>query len=262
MNSLKCILNSRQTKEYLNKADMISVDYRDRRQIPDLIDDYIVDIVVKIRFFENEKIDWKFLDAMNKMLKSKSRKMIVCLSNIDDYIKCKELNIAYYYGYPINNFYDLRALVNTGVCAVRLAPPLTHMLDQVKAEFDVDILAVPNIAYNSSIPREDGVCGGWIRPEDLLTTYANYIDMVEFEDCDNKKEQALYRIYFEDQAWPGDLGMIITNFNHMGVNRMIPPELGEKRATCGQKCQSGSPCRICYRYMDLANPSLFENIKK
>ena len=261
MNSLKCILSSRQTKEYLNKADMISVDYRDRRQIPDLIDDYIVDIIVKIYYHETD-IDWKYLSAMDKMLKSKSRKMIICLSDLENIKDCKKHDIDFYYGFPVSSFYQMRALVEAGVCAARLAPPLTHMLDQIKVEFDIDILAVPNVAYNDCFPREDGVCGGWIRPEDLLTTYADYIDMVEFEDCDNKKEQALYRIYFEDQAWPGDLGMIITNFNYMGVNRMIPPELAEKRVACGQKCQSYSPCRICYRYMDLANPSLFENIKK
>ena len=220
----------------------------------------MADVIVKITYHEAD-VDWKYLAVMGKMMESKGRTLIICLSDINDIAVCKKNDLKFYWGYPVNSFYQLRALVDAGVCAVRLAPPLTHMLPEVK-KFGIDILAVPNVAYVDGLPREDGVCGGWIRPEDLLTTYADYVDMVEFEDCDNKKEQALYRLYFEDSAWPGDLGIIITNFNHMGVNRMIPPELGQIRLNCGQKCQAGNRCRVCYRYLDLANPSLFENIKK
>lgn len=37
----------------------------------------------------------------------------------------------------------------------------------------------------------------------------------------------------EQKSWPGDLGRIITNLNYLGVNRMIPSELSEKRMSCG-----------------------------
>ena len=46
---------------------------------------------------------------------------------------------------------------------------------------------MPNVAYYAFIPREDGVCGSWIRPEDL-NLYEPFIDVIEFEDCDVKKE--------------------------------------------------------------------------
>jgi hypothetical protein len=56
--------------------------------------------------------------------------------------------------------------------------------------------------------------------------------------------------------------MLVTNLNYLGVNRMIPPqELTEKRMTCRQACTRGSHCRLCYRYLDLANPELLQNIK-
>ena len=258
---MKVILRSRQTKEYLQKADIISVDYRDRRQIPDLIDNYKADIIVKIKYAD-EDIDWKYLDAMNKMLASMGRELIACLSDLNSHArKCEDYGLKFYYGFPVDSLFKLRALKDAGVCAVRLAPPLTHMMDQVAA-YGLDILAVPNIAYNDGLPRTDGVRGGWIRPEDLTDTYLEYIDMVEFEDCDNNKEQALYRLYFEEKAWPGDLGMIITNLNYPGVNRMIPPDLAQKRANCGQRCLTGSHCNICYRFLDLANPGIYDYMRK
>ena len=54
----------------------------------------------------------------------------------------------------------------------------------------------PNIAYYGYIPRENGIIGFWVRPEDV-SYYEPYIDVFEFEDCDIKREQALYRVYAE-----------------------------------------------------------------
>ena len=124
-------------------------------------------------------------------------------------------------------------------------------MDKVKS-LGIPVRAVANVAYNDGLPREDGVCGVWIRPEDV-ETYEPYVSVIEFEDADPRKERALYRLYAEKKRWPGDLGMIITNFNHLGVNRLILPEVAEKRLNCAQKCQSGSACKICYRAVDLAD---------
>lgn len=83
--------------------------------------------------------------------------------------------------------------------------------------------------------------------------------VAEFEDCDQKKEQAMYRIYAEDKSWPTDLGLLITNFNHPGVNRMIGSEYSSRRLDCGQRCQEGNGCQICYRLLTLANPKLIKD---
>jgi hypothetical protein len=174
---------------------------------------------------------------------------------------CKEIDAKFYFGYPISSFYDLRAAVACGVCYVRLDAPIFFQLDKVK-ELGVPVRVVPNVAYLDFIPREDGVCGTWIRPEDL-DDYAEYIEVIEFEDCDNHKEQALYRIYIEQKAWPGELNDIISNLNYKGTNRMIPPHtFGIKRAVCGQRCQETGRCKICYRTLDLANPTLLSDYRE
>lgn len=65
----------------------------------------------------------------------------------------------------------------------------------------------------------------------------------------------------EQKEWSGDLNMIITNLNYAGVNRMIPKDFTTARLSCGQRCQSGGHCRLCYRYLELANPTLLANYK-
>ena len=81
---------------------------------------------------------------------------------------------------------------------MRLDAPI--FFDMQKASsVGVPIRVVPNVAYNDGLDRVDGVCGTWIRPEDI-DAYGEYVTAVEFEDCDQKKEQAMYRIYAEDKV--------------------------------------------------------------
>ena len=182
---------------------------------------------------------------------------MVCLTNLKYVAEMKNLKIPWYWGFPISSYYQLRALKEMGASYVRLDAPLFFDLPNVK-KIGVPIRAVPNIAYNDGLDRIDGVCGTWIRPEDM-DAYAEYIEAIEFEDCDQKKEQAMYRIYAEDKTWPTDLGLLITNLNHTGTNRMIGSEYSQRRIDCGQRCQEDSSCHICYQLLALANPKLIKD---
>ena len=166
----------------------------------------------------------------------------------------KEHGIPWYWGYPISSYYQLRAVKDMGACYARLDAPLFFDLPRVK-EVGVPIRIVPNVAYIDGLDRIDGVCGTWVRPEDM-DAYAEYVDAVEFEDCDQKKEAAMYRIYAEDKNWPTDLGLLITNLNHTGTNRMIRSDASQSRISCGQRCQENNSCRLCYRMLDIANPDM------
>jgi hypothetical protein len=115
----------------------------------------------------------------------------------------------------------------------------------------------PNVAYNDGLPRENGVSGTWIRPEDLVL-YENYIDVIEFEKCDREQEQTLFRIYMEDKKWDVIIKLLIANLDYEGTGRMIPKEFGEKRLNCRQACEQGGACTICWRTLKLADPDRVE----
>ena len=188
-------------------------------------------------------------------------KFIIALSSMRDIAFCTEHEVDWYAGFPVKTFYELNALKTLGACYVRLGEPLFFMMDKV-SKFEIPIRAVPNVAYVDGLFRDDGVCGTWIRPEDL-DAYAPYISTIEFEDVDKQeKEQALYRVYMEQKRWPGTLGLIVSNFNYPGVNRMIPPDLVEKRLNCGQRCQETGHCKICYRMFDLAEPERYTYLQE
>lgn len=255
---MKCCLNANQPLEYRKKADEIKLLYKDRLNILEYTEQLPqTTIILDLKNCLDNDIDWEEIKRYNIMIQNK---LIVALSTLSKANFCKINNIKFYLNYPITTFYDLQALYNLGAEYALIDSPLVQNIKKA-SEIGIKLRVVPNVAYYAIIPRENGVCGSWIRPEDLYL-YEDYISAIEFEDCDIKKEQALYRIYFEQKSWPGDLKTIITNLNYPGVNRMIPNELAEKRMSCGQRCMFDSRCKLCFRYLDLANPELLNNRKK
>ena len=254
---MKCCLNNNLTKDYLLKADQIKVPYKDRHKIIDYVEKYQNKTIILDLKNYNGIIEW---DDIKRYKTITQNNFIIALNNLIYSNYCKDNNIKFYWNSPINNFYDLQALKHLGAEYALIDSPLVQNIENA-AKVGIKLRVVPNISYYAYIPREDGVCGSWIRPEDL-ELYENYIDVIEFEDCDTKKESALFRIYCEQKSWPGDLGVLITNLNYLGVNRMIPREMTEKRMNCGQRCMQGSTCQLCYRYLKLANPNLLKDFKK
>lgn len=253
---MKWCLSSRQSGPYLTKAQEIKVKWRDKNVIYDLGQKYpTADIILEMPFNNDEANKDKLLEYRDWA----NGKLILCLTDLSWVQWCLENNIRYYYGFAVGSFYELQALKKLGVCYVRLAAPAFFKLDTVK-HIGIPVRVVPNVAHDAPLLHQDGVCGTWIRPEDI-EVYEKYIDAIEFEDCQPQKERALFRIYAEQKRWPGNIDMIITNFNYKGVNRVVLPEFGERRMTCGQKCQSGGKCRFCYLAMDFANIEFLKKLQ-
>lgn len=247
---MKYCLNINQEHQYRKDAQELKVDYKDFKKLPDYFEQYPeAKFVIQIYLRYGDNINWDKL-AEYKIL-SQDR-LILCLGDVRNFDKAKELGIPYYYGFPVNNFYDLNALAALGVCYFRLDAPIFFDLDRVK-KLGIPVRAVANVATLSDIPKQDTWCAPWVRPEDV-EAYEDYIDIIEFEACDRAKEGALFRIYAKAHEWPGDLDMIITNLVERNVcNRLIYPEDMKSRINCGQRCQSGGGCRLCMRSFLLAN---------
>lgn len=255
---LKYCLKNRQEKKYLDLADEIKAEYRDYKSFPDLIEKYPDKTLICQIYSNKEDVDWDALKRTNILAKGN---FICCVGTYDYMIKCKELDIKFYFGFPVKTFWELESLRDLGVCYVRLDAPLFFQMDRVK-KYGVPVRAVPNVAYLADLPHSDGVCGTWIRPEDTAI-YEEYIDVFEFEDCDIKKEQALWRIYAKNREWPGSMNLLISNFNYEGICSCIHPDLADHRLTCRQRCKEvPNSCRLCYRTMKLANPKIIRSLQE
>ena len=256
---MKYCLSSRQSHEYLNKADEIKVKYRDRDIIYDFSQKYPTATIILEMPLNHEGVNWAEINNYERVTEGR---FILCLANLNDVRFCKIGGHKFYYGFPVGSFYELQSLKELGVCYFKLGTPAFFMLDRVK-EMGVPVRAVPNVCHDAYFPHENGICGQWIRPEDI-GTYDEYVDTFEFEDADLEKERALYRIYHDDGKWPGDLNLLFTNFNYSAINRFLPTTdtMVKRRVVCGQRCQQMKPCGLCEMYFAFGNPEVHVELNK
>lgn len=241
---------------YLKKADEIYIPYKDRRAIPDYAKKYPkTALVLEVP----PATQWEFDELKEYYILSRER-LTLCLPDMLDprIEQIKSAGIPFFWGYTITSFYELQTLVNFGVSQARIGAPIFFDTDALK-KFNITKRVIANVAHEGYIPGADGIVGSWIRPEDV-DQYEGAIDILEFADSKSHKEEALYRIYAEQHAWPGKVDMIITNIDApLAYNRMLPPEFTTARLNCRQRCMSGGACQLCHRYIKLADPELIKN---
>ena len=253
---MKFCLRGRQIATYLKKADEIIIEYRDRRAIPDYAKKYPQ---AALTLEVPPATQWEMAELKEYSILSRG-KLKLCLPEMSDprIAELKEAGIPFFWGYEITSGYELEALKDLGVCEARIGAPLFFYADYLK-DCGLPLRVTPNVAHGGYIPTSAGVIGAWIRPEDLHL-YEDIFTTVEFADCKNDKEKALYRIYAEQHEWPGKVDMIITNIgNDVAYNRMLPEDFTMRRLNCKQKCATGGACKICYRYFNLADKELIKN---
>jgi hypothetical protein len=257
---MKYSVSSRQQPEYLQKCDEIKVMWNDRNIIFDLTEKYPGKTINLCRYLihsNEDDIDWSEIKKFKTLARDN---FVFGLTYINEIIECKAHDIEFYYLEPIRSFRELQGLKLFGAKWAFIDAPLFFQMDKVRA-VGLPVRVTANISVREAFPYADGVPGPWIRPEDV-EAYEPYVDTIEFSRVNLDQERALFRIYAEQKKWPGELGLIVQDINYLGTNRMIPPDLVEKRLNCGQKCMENGNCRLCWRILDLANPDLLRDYQK
>ena len=201
--------------------------------------------------------DWSEIENYMKLTQNN---FIFGVSLLEDVHQCIKNNIPFYYLKTLTTFDEINVMQTLGAAAVIIGGPIFFKMNTL-AQFSMEKRVAANCAITDELPRTDGVAGSWIRPEDV-EQYEDLIDIIEFQRVSQEQERALFRIYAEQHNWPGDLNMIIQDLNYPGVNRMIPPDLVQRRLNCGQRCKETSNCHLCWRMLDLANPALLKDYQK
>lgn len=234
---MKYSLNYTQSHEYLSQCDEIRVPESKIFTVETLATKY-----PKVRFavILSDNPNW------DNIAGAATKAPIVCgLKNLAYAQQCKEHNLPFYYVYPVNSFFELRGLKDLGAEYAYTGMPIFFQMPIVK-EVGIKIRCIPNVAYEAFIPQATGVCGQWIRPEDM-EAYEPYIDICEFAADSPEQEKALFRIYAQDKHWSGDLNDLIKNLNYPCKNLAVYKGLADIRISCGQVCQQRGGCKYCYR---------------
>lgn len=246
---MKFCLNSRLSPQYLKKADQIKIAHRDFATIPQVMEQYPdTEIIIELHNPPTDE-ELKSLQCYTKIHQAGFK---VAFS----FYPVKEMRegLHFYASYPVESFSEANALIAAGSECIRPSGTLFFQMDKVKM-LNTQVRLTPNQPWLSVVPRENGICGQWIRPEDLHWYCDAIPDMViEFDFCRISEEEALYRVYAEQHNWPGPLSYLVQNLGDDALNRLLEKGIGITRMNCGHKCQdpTGS-CRICPNAFKLAN---------
>lgn len=243
MNYLKYCISARQPPSLLKKADEIKFQARDYQAIFEYIEKY--PNKTYILEIDKEPQDWALLRAFSEKLEGKFYCAISDLTTQAEI--CRNRQLKFYYKYAVTSRYELDTLKKLGASYALIGIPLIFELADI-ADYGIPLRAIPNLAYEPYLKRENGLIGGWIRPEDT-EKYGQYIDTFEFYAPNGlEQEEALYHIYAEKGTWPGNLNLLIENFGVDVDNRLIYDfeSFAERRMNCRLRCLNAhNTCHYC-----------------
>lgn len=229
------ILNHNLGKDYLEKADIIKITNPNQITInkPHL---FLVPA--------DSHIDAKWRSLPNTTLG---------LTSVRQVRQAKELDIPFYFSYPLSTPDQVRAAYYLGAKRVKITGPAFFYIKQLREAYpDLIIQTAANIAYEDGLPRPNGLTGSWINPKDI-ELYEPYLDAIEFDGVEQAQEETLFRIYTEPERWGTDLNLIIKNLDYEDPipARYLTPDFTHRRLKCGQLCaihgleDNHTACNFC-----------------
>lgn len=241
---MKCMVSCRQDINYIkDKATELKVLYKDKAILSYLVEpDWTFQGQINIYYSAKDdgEIDFTYIDKYKDLLN-----ITLVVDNAHLIPMLKQSGYRAFWLYPITTYLELNSILALGADEVLIDQPLIFDLPQVKKICgEVELRANPIRCYVPYVPRTDGICCSFIRPDDV-DTYAEYIDHLEFGDQDLAKERIYARLYSEDKNWPGNLNLLLENLNYNIDNRGFPEDFANKRIQCKQRCLRDNSCHYC-----------------
>lgn len=242
---MKYCMSGRQPFSVLKKADEIKVQFKDYQRILDFIEK-IPDKTVILDVPKGETIDVNFCQMVHEKMN-----FVIAVEDLYYANIVRDCGFKWYWSYPVTSYYELNTIAAMNPEYILLGPPLCFDLEAVRKKTNAILRLIANVADVGYLPRENGIYGPWIRPEDV-ELYEEYVSVLEFRETDLSKEQTLLHIYQDNKMWPGNLNLLLMGFGVNVDNRALPEEIGSLRMKCGQRCMSRGTCNFCYTAVQFA----------
>ena len=159
--------------------------------------------------------------------------------------------------YPISDWEMYQSLIARNVTDIYVDGQLGFSMTALfNSKGDTKIRVSPQVSASASLFSDyiegSGPNTFYIRPEDLRL-YEHYIDVIDFKETNQEKEDTLFTIYKRGN-WTGDLKDLIPSVAQSVQNPYLKPEFAEARLNCGQICKiPGRVCHLCLTQFALTN---------
>lgn len=247
--------------KYNEIAKEFNIIFLPRNKVEDLITfiEMYKDIRINIAFPEGISID------VCKKLQKKTDNFSIRLKVDDlpliDFLRENKIKFFFDTTLPATNYTHLDFLIKIGVSDVYIADDLCYNLPDVSEychKYDVKVRLVLNRIPCTSPDKGINPCSPFYCPQDMRVLN-KYYDIFEF-DCgqetyDWHKFKVLYRAWFENHYWHGNLKEINPDIILNIDNDTYYKRLIDNKIVCGRRCNQrvSSPCRKCYQWLDISN---------
>lgn len=238
---MRYCVSGRQPYSVMNKADEIKFSYADQDKIFDLIERYPnKSIILDLPVDEYNWDKWR-------MYSEKFAEFHVAIHNLKQVPDFTKNGIKWYWPYPITSYYELKIISEKCPSYLLIGPPLSFDLEEIKTLTTIPLRMVVNVASPKYLQTgaAENITGQWVRPEDV-EFYEEKVQCFEFDEVNLTEEETLLHIYKDNKKWPGNLNLLIKRLNYNVDNKILPEDIGKARVKCGQRCQKGDKCKLCY----------------
>lgn len=169
-----------------------------------------------------------------------------------DYLRKNNINFFFDSSLPANSYTQLEALLDMGVCAVYVSDDLANNIQEVHeicADHGVQVRCILNKVPSTSL---EITYKDIVYDPRLIDEYKKVYDVFEFDISPNVEESkhllnVLFRVFFEQKKWAGDLREINEDIPFSYDLRTISDKIAEYKNTCQRRCmmRSTSQCHRC-----------------
>ena len=204
-------------------------------------------------------IDTRTALALDKMYDNV--RFVLTMRDYNALAALKEKGCKYYFDeeHSCETFSDIVVMVETfKVCAIYVSNDLCYNLQRVRDyadKYGVDIRVVLN-KVPLKLRREDPTIPIWV-PQDM-DALERYFDVAEFDlgedkEYDFKQLEVLYKVWFKDRDWAGNMQEISAGVPFPYVPRTVVPGFGRKKMNCRFACKTeGRSCTMCQQILELS----------
>ena len=239
---MKFCVSCRHGNSVLKNVQEIKVEYKDTAFIEEYIEQEEKPHTIVLRLPKEATKEWAIYKMYNDKLNDN---FMIALDDLSEASLAQEYGIKFYWNYPVTNYYELEYLVAAGASQIIVGMPLIFDIDVLKTK-GIKLRLIPNYAFNEYLVNDEGVCAGWIRPEDLVL-YEDIAESCEFFADSLQRERVMLQIY-QSAEWPDDLSLIIVGINKEFHSQHLAEGFGIRRLNCKQVCKRKPDlCHFCER---------------
>lgn len=149
--------------------------------------------------------------------------------------------------FPVSDWETFSDLIDLGVSDIYIDGPLGFSINALSLKRGKTLIRVsPTVSPNASF-SSNKASSFFIRPEDIIL-YNNVIDIIDFKETKQEKEDALYTIY-KRGTFNYDINVLVAGLPNVN-NLMFTLEFAETRLNCRQRCKiPGYACHYCPTYI-------------